>query len=73
VRKGDLSARVNSVANDDAECSVPVEIAQEQARLFQCRRNQTSKLRTYLHRGLIIAELVRPTGPDQVRLFCPTC
>ena len=29
-----VSARVNSVANDDAECAVPVEIAQEQARLF---------------------------------------
>ena len=29
-----ISARVNHVANDDAECSVPVEAAEEQARLF---------------------------------------
>jgi hypothetical protein len=27
-----VSARVSNVANDDAECSAPVEIAQEQAR-----------------------------------------
>jgi putative SOS response-associated peptidase YedK len=29
-----VSARVNHVANDDAECSAPVEVAQEQARSF---------------------------------------
>jgi len=29
-----VSTRVNSVANDDAGCAVPSEIAQEQARLF---------------------------------------
>jgi putative SOS response-associated peptidase YedK len=29
-----ISSTINHVANDDAECSVPVEIFQEQARLF---------------------------------------
>jgi putative SOS response-associated peptidase YedK len=29
-----VSARINHVANDDAECAVPVEVAQAQARLF---------------------------------------
>jgi putative SOS response-associated peptidase YedK len=29
-----VSARVSNVANDDAECSAPVEAAQKQARLF---------------------------------------
>lgn len=29
-----VSARVNGVANDDAECAAPAEVAQEQARLF---------------------------------------
>jgi putative SOS response-associated peptidase YedK len=28
------SARVSNAANDDAECSAPVEVAREQARLF---------------------------------------
>jgi putative SOS response-associated peptidase YedK len=30
-----VSTRVNNVANDDAECSLPVELAQIQDRLFQ--------------------------------------
>jgi len=29
-----VSSRVNRVANDDAECSAPVELAQMQNRLF---------------------------------------
>ena len=29
-----VSMRINHVANDDEECSAPVEIAQTQARLF---------------------------------------
>jgi putative SOS response-associated peptidase YedK len=29
-----VRARVSNVANDDVECSAPVEVAQEQARLF---------------------------------------
>jgi putative SOS response-associated peptidase YedK len=29
-----VSARVNQVANDDAECCAPVEVAEAQARLF---------------------------------------
>ena len=29
-----VSARINHVANDDEECSAPVELAQTQARLF---------------------------------------
>jgi putative SOS response-associated peptidase YedK len=29
-----ISTRINSVANDDAECSAPVELAQIQNRLF---------------------------------------
>jgi putative SOS response-associated peptidase YedK len=29
-----VSTRINRVANDDAECSAPVELAQSQARLF---------------------------------------
>jgi len=29
-----VSARINRVANDDAECSAPVELAQIQDRLF---------------------------------------
>jgi putative SOS response-associated peptidase YedK len=29
-----VSARINRVANDDAECATPVEVAQEQTRLF---------------------------------------
>jgi putative SOS response-associated peptidase YedK len=29
-----ISSRINHVANDDAECSAPVEVVQEQARLF---------------------------------------
>jgi hypothetical protein len=29
-----VSARVSNVANDDAECAAPVEVGQEQARLF---------------------------------------
>jgi putative SOS response-associated peptidase YedK len=29
-----VSTRINHVANDDAECSAPVELAQIQARLF---------------------------------------
>jgi putative SOS response-associated peptidase YedK len=29
-----VRARVNHVANDDAECSVPVEIVQAQSKLF---------------------------------------
>lgn len=30
-----VSARVNHVANDDAECSAPVEVVQSQPGLFQ--------------------------------------
>ena len=33
MRCDPVSARLSSVANDDAECAAPVEIAQEQARL----------------------------------------
>jgi putative SOS response-associated peptidase YedK len=29
-----VSSRINSVANDDEECSVPVELAEVQTRLF---------------------------------------
>jgi putative SOS response-associated peptidase YedK len=29
-----ISTRINHVANDDAECSAPVELAQIQSRLF---------------------------------------
>jgi putative SOS response-associated peptidase YedK len=29
-----ISTRINSVANDDADCSAPVKLAQTQARLF---------------------------------------
>jgi hypothetical protein len=29
-----VSSQVSNVANDDAECEAPVEVAQEQARLF---------------------------------------
>jgi putative SOS response-associated peptidase YedK len=34
MRAYPVSARVSSVTHDDAECSAPVEVAQEQARLF---------------------------------------
>lgn len=34
MRAYPVSARVNSVSNDDAECSAPVLMAQEQSRLF---------------------------------------
>jgi hypothetical protein len=34
MRSYAANARVNHVANDDAECSVPMEVTQEQARLF---------------------------------------
>jgi hypothetical protein len=30
-----VSARVNNVVNDDAECAAAVEVAQEQERLFR--------------------------------------
>ena len=29
-----VSTRINSVANDDEECSAPVEVSETQARLF---------------------------------------
>jgi putative SOS response-associated peptidase YedK len=29
-----VSTRINSVANDDEECSAPVEVAETQSRLF---------------------------------------
>jgi putative SOS response-associated peptidase YedK len=35
MRSYPVSARVNSVANDDAECSAPVEVVQAQPGLFQ--------------------------------------
>jgi len=34
MRSYPVSTRVNHVANDDAECSTPVELAETQARLF---------------------------------------
>jgi putative SOS response-associated peptidase YedK len=34
MRAYPVSGRVSNVVNDDAECSAPVEVAQEQARLF---------------------------------------
>jgi putative SOS response-associated peptidase YedK len=34
IRSYPVSTRINHVANDDEECSVPVELAQAQARLF---------------------------------------
>jgi putative SOS response-associated peptidase YedK len=34
MRSYPVSARVNSVVNDDADCCVPVELAESQARLF---------------------------------------
>jgi putative SOS response-associated peptidase YedK len=34
MRSYPVSARVNSVANDGAECCAPVELAESQARLF---------------------------------------
>jgi putative SOS response-associated peptidase YedK len=34
MRSYAVSARVNSVANDGAECCAPVELAESQARLF---------------------------------------
>jgi hypothetical protein len=38
-----VSSRVNSVANDDARCSAPVEFAEAQARLFLvCRACSTA-------------------------------
>ena len=34
MRSFPVSTRVNSVVNDDPECSAPVEVSQTQARLF---------------------------------------
>ena len=34
MRSYPISTRINSVVNDDAECSAPVELAQIQDRLF---------------------------------------
>jgi hypothetical protein len=31
-----VGTRINHVANDDEQCSTPVELTQTQARLFQC-------------------------------------
>ena len=48
-----VSARGNNVANDDAECAAPVEVAQKQARLW--RRDST---------GLGMAECSGTIRPD---------